>query len=91
METWNIYRLLVFSLAAASPAHLLDFCRNTDPQCPSHDQPGSNIRPPPHAFTSRWNVSGVNLRQNMDQLRVSCQKLLGKNRLLQTQTEISVG
>ncbi|KAM9839173.1 protein adenylyltransferase SelO-like [Aulostomus maculatus] len=62
---WSVPDVLVFALAAASsvtPAHPLEFCSPTDPECLGHD-----------VAASRWTR---NLTQNLDQFRVSCKKLI---------------
>ncbi|CAB1448643.1 unnamed protein product [Pleuronectes platessa] len=75
----SIYRLVVVALAAASGftgVHLLEFCPSAGPDCHSDDETASTSRSSQHAVKSRWNGTGSELIQDLDQFRVSCKKLL---------------
>ncbi|XP_024910482.1 uncharacterized protein LOC103377350 isoform X2 [Cynoglossus semilaevis] len=75
---WNILRVFVFALAATSsitPVCLLEFCPSLDPDCHNDDNTASEAESYSHT-ASRWNANATNLLQDLDQWRVSCEKLL---------------
>ncbi|XP_041669640.1 protein adenylyltransferase SelO-like isoform X2 [Cheilinus undulatus] len=64
---------MIFAVLAAvsfTPVHVQEFCQSTNSDCPSHD------KNPSDTFRSRWNISVLNLIEDLDQFRVSCKKLI---------------
>lgn len=76
VEMSSVHTVLVFALVAAAsvtPVYALESCRSTDRDCHGHDTKMS-----PDAIRTRWNVNASNLMQDLEQLSVSCTKLIGK-------------
>ncbi|XP_068438376.1 protein adenylyltransferase SelO-like [Clinocottus analis] len=73
---WS-WKVLVFALVAASsftPVHVLEVC--TDHDCFSQDSTASGSQLSSNTFKSRWNINISKLMHDLDQFRVSCNKLL---------------
>ncbi|XP_061569173.1 protein adenylyltransferase SelO-like isoform X2 [Cololabis saira] len=76
---WCTYKVLVFTLVAAShlpPVYVLEFCPSAEPDCHSREDAASASQSSTHSVKSRWSVKSSNVTHNLDHFKVSCKKLI---------------